>query len=266
MTTTTVTGKLVGPTGAAPVLGQVVIVLVDYNDDPVAGFDAADVQEAVDTVTVNASAADGSWSVALVPNASLTLPSGLAVTAYRVTELTLGASQTYWIAVTASVTPLWVGTLRTTLVGPGVPMPLPGTWCSVTDVVSFAGSAVVQEDVNIAQGMLEALIHRVWRATDATRRDYYWLTRATAWQAAYVNAHPELKTMMDVSSISQDGLSISFKQNSNMSVLYSPIALRFLSSLFRGSNTTIRMNSAFQKNRLTKVGVTAGSSVPWNNL
>ena len=48
--------------------------------------------------------------------------------------------------------------------------------------------------------------------------------------------------------------------------MYSPIAMRFLSSLFRGSNTTIRLNSAFQKNRLTKVGITAGSTVPWSNI
>lgn len=146
------------------------------------------------------------------------------------------------------------------------PSGVAGTWCAVADVLAFTGGVVEQIDVDVAQQLMEALIHRVWRVTDVTRRDYYWLTRATAWQALYVNARPEIKTMMDVQSISQDGISVSFKGSTQSLALYSPVALRFLSSLFRGSNSTIRLNSAFQKNRLTKVGITAGSTVPWSNL
>lgn len=144
---------------------------------------------------------------------------------------------------------------------------LPGTWCTVADVALHAGAAVTQQDVNTAQQMVEALIRRVWRQTDATTRDYYWLQRATAWQARYVNAHPEVIDMMDVAAISQDGIGITFRSSdAQMRVLYAPIALRILNDLFRASNTTIRYNSAFQKNRLTKVGVTAGSSIPWGNI
>jgi dolichyl-phosphate-mannose--protein O-mannosyl transferase len=114
--------------------------------------------------------------------------------------------------------------------------------------------------------MLEALVHRVWRVTDVQRRDFYWLTRATAWQAVYVDAHPELITMMDVASLSQDGLSITFKQGTSAVQTYSPIALRFQSALFRGSNTTIRMNSAFQKNRPLRRGLDSGGGVSWTRL
>lgn len=141
-----------------------------------------------------------------------------------------------------------------------------GAWCSVGDVLKFTGSAVEQIDVTVAQQWMEALIGRVWRATDSSRGDAYWLTRATAWQALYVNAHPELKTMMDVASISQDGLSITFKGSSQSVAIYSPVALRFLSRLFRASNGTLRFNSAFQKNRRAQDGVTAGASVPWRNI
>ena len=260
MTTTVVTGKLDNPSGG-PVVGQVAIVLVDYDDAPVAGFDAGDTRELIDTVTA-VPAVDGTWSVPLVPNAAVTLPDGRAASAYRVTELTLGASHTYWIAVTASATPLWVGTLLTHQVGPAAPAVPAGAWCTVTDVLSFTGAAVTATDVNIAQGMIEALVKRVWRPTDATTRDFYWLTRATAWQAAFVAAHPELLTMMDLRSISQDGLSITFRDGSTPMAMYSPTALRFLSNLFRGSNTTIRMNSAFQKNRPRR-SAGAGSSVAW---
>jgi len=143
-----------------------------------------------------------------------------------------------------------------------------GAWCSVADVLRFTGTAVEQIDVTVAQQWMEALIGRVWRATDSSRSDFYWLTRATAWQALYVNAHPELKTMMDVASISQDGLSITFKGSSQSVAIYSPVALRFLSRLFRASNATLRFNSGFQKNRRARdgVGVTAGVSVPWRNI
>jgi hypothetical protein len=144
---------------------------------------------------------------------------------------------------------------------------LAGTWCTITDVTAFTGHTVTQQDVNTAQQMIEALVRRVWRSTDAAKRDFYWLNRATAWQALYVNAHPEVLTMMDVSSMSQDGLSVQFRSGaSQFQALYAPITLRFLNDLFRSTNGTIRFNSAFQKNRLTKIGVTAGSSIPWGNL
>lgn len=261
----TVNGTLVNPAEGALDGATVTATLVDYNDNPVLGFDAAGSFEAVDAVTATPDPVTGAWSMALTPNVGIQTADAGSETAYRVAEASAGASSTYWIVVT-DLTPSWVGDLRTTLVGPAAPGELPGTWCSVTDVLTFTGRPVTQQDVNTAQGMLEALVHRVWRVTDSERRDYYWLTRACAWQALYVNAHPELLTMMDVSSISQDGLSISFKGSAQSVATYSPIALRFLSSLFRGSNTTIRLNSAFQKNRPAQSGVMAGSTVPWSNI
>jgi hypothetical protein len=144
---------------------------------------------------------------------------------------------------------------------------LPGTWCTVADVALLAGATVTQQDVNVAQQMIEGLDRRVWRITDATKRDFYWLKRAVAWQARYVAAHPEVLDMMDVQSLSQDGLSITFKSSTGqMIALYSPVALRFLNNLFRGSNSTIRLNSAFQKNRPPRGTLTGGSSVPWRSI
>jgi hypothetical protein len=264
MTTSTVNGKLVNPAIAALDDAQVILTLVDYNDQPVAGFEVTDSYEVIDAVTVTPDAT-GTWTAALVPNAELQTADGTGETAYRVQESGGAAGTTYWIVVT-DTSPSWVGDLITNEVGPAAPGELPGTWCTVTDVLTFTSRPVTQADVNVAQQMIEAIVRRVWRETDSTTRDYYWLQRATAWQARYVNAHPEVVDMMDVQSISQDGLGITFKPGAQMAVLYSPITLRLLNDLYRGSNTTIRYNSAFQKNRLTKVGVTAGSSIPWNNL
>lgn len=146
-------------------------------------------------------------------------------------------------------------------------------WVALTDIPGLTGQPQPsQESLTAAQSQIEALIKRVWRPTDVERRDYYWLQRAVAWQAVYVEAHPELATMMDVSSISQDGLSISFKGGTSALQLYSPFALRFLSNLFRGSNTSIRMNSAFQKNRANAgrrgygSGVGDAAPVSWTRL
>lgn len=144
---------------------------------------------------------------------------------------------------------------------------LPGTWCSLADVTTYTGSTdVVQADLNVAQVLLEGTIHRIWRPTDVAKRDIYWLSRATAFQALYVHAHPELLTMMDVQSISQDGLSITFRQGTQTLPIIAPVAKRILDALFRGSNTTVRLNSAFQKNRMVRAGVGSGGSSPWSPM
>lgn len=267
MTATTVTGILENPAAGALTDATVTFTLVDYNDEPVAGFHSADQLETIDTATATPDAVTGAWSIALVPNSALTLFDGQPESAYRVVESSTGASATYWIVVTASVTPVWVGTLRTTLVSPGAPASLPGTWCSLTDVATYTGSAAVtQADLNVAQVILEGHIHRIWRSTDVEKRDYYWLSRATAFQALYVHAHPEITTMMDVQSISQDGLSISFRQGTQSLPLIAPMARRLLDALFRASNTTARLNSAFQKNRMVRAGAGTGGSTPWTPM
>jgi len=267
MTAATVTGTLVNPAEGALASATVAFTLVDFNDQPAAGFDATDLAETIDTATVTPDSVTGAWSLALTPNAQITLFDGSGDSAYRVVESSAGASSTYWIVVTANADPVWVGTLRTAAVSPGVPSQLPGTWCSLTDVTTYTGSTdVVQTDLNVAQVILEGTIHRIWRVTDVEKRDIYWLSRATAFQALYVHAHPELLTMMDVQSISQDGLSITFRQGTQTLPIIGPMAKRILDALFRGSNTTVRLNSAFQKNRMVRAGVGSGGSSPWSPM
>ena len=267
MTATTVTGTLVNPAVGALASASVAFTLVDFNDQPVTGFDATDVLETIDTATATPDAESGAWSIPLTPNAAISLFDQSTDSAYRVVESSAGASSTYWIVVTVSDDPVWVGDLRTADVASGAPVQLPGTWCSLADVATYTGSTVVtQADINAAQVILEGTIHRIWRVTDVQKRDYYWLTRATAFQALYVHAHPELLTMMDVQSISQDGLSITFRAGTQTLPIVGPIAKRILDALFRASNTTARLNSAFQKNRMTRVGAGSGGSSPWTPM
>lgn len=145
--------------------------------------------------------------------------------------------------------------------------PATGAWCTTADVPDIvAGQTATALDVAAAQAILEAVIHRVWRPTDSTKRDYIWLKRACAFQAAYVNQHPEILTMMGIQTWSQDGMSFSLAPGFVAKAYLAPMAIAQLDALFRGSNTTIRFNSAFQKNRVQKQGSGFGGSVPWSNL
>jgi len=107
MAATTVIGRLVNPVSALPSSGAVTIVLVDYDDRPVIGFDTADQAEILSTCTVIPDAASGLWTAQLVPNAGIQLADGSVQTAYRVTEAGADGTQTYWVIVTASGSPLW---------------------------------------------------------------------------------------------------------------------------------------------------------------
>jgi len=130
---TTVTGKLLSPAGAEPARGSVTFLLVDYSDNEIVGFDIPDSATIMSASTVTP-AADGTWSVTLVPNASIQLAGGTAQTAYRVTESGGAASGVYWIVVPTSGTH-WVGDLRVTLPGAAPPSPVAGLTVSGNLVV-----------------------------------------------------------------------------------------------------------------------------------
>jgi hypothetical protein len=116
LTATTVTGKLTNPAGTLPSRGAVAAVLIDYLNQPVVGFDPTDHTTILSTLPIPVNS-DGTWTVALVPNASIQLANGSAQTAWRITETGGGADGSYPIIVPTGG-PYWVGDLRTTLVGP----------------------------------------------------------------------------------------------------------------------------------------------------
>lgn len=122
MATVTVNGRIVNPVTTLPASGEITIVLVDYADTPVIGFDTVEQTEVLSPATIRP-ADDGSWTVQLVPNANIQLTGGTAATAWRVTETGAGFVGTYWIVVPSSG-PRWVGDLRTTLVGAQLPSPV----------------------------------------------------------------------------------------------------------------------------------------------
>ncbi|QOR55827.1 MAG: hypothetical protein YHS30scaffold324_59 [Catenulispora phage 69_17] len=121
---TTVHGRLLGPAASppAPGHGTVSIVLIDYTDTAVIGFDTVDQTEILAPYTAVA-ATDGTWTVDLIPNAQIQLAGGTAATAWRVTENNGSTTHSYPIVVPAGG-PFWAGDLRTTLVTPSAPSPV----------------------------------------------------------------------------------------------------------------------------------------------
>jgi hypothetical protein len=131
MSATTVTGKLANPGSVAPVHSAVAAVLIDYDGRPVLGFDVADHVTILSTLPIPVNA-DGTWTVDLVPNASIQLVDGSAQTAWLITEAGGGASFSFPIIV-PSGGPYQVEDRRTTLVG-AVPSATPANLAVAGDL------------------------------------------------------------------------------------------------------------------------------------
>jgi hypothetical protein len=143
MATVTVNGRLVNPVTQLPVAGKVTIVLVDYTDVPVIGFDAIDQEQIMSKAEIYP-APDGNWTMQLVPTANIQLLNGSAQTLWRITEAGADATDTYWIDVPASG-PKWVGEIRTQLPGSVGPGPIAGlavTNLTVTGTLTYDGYAI----------------------------------------------------------------------------------------------------------------------------
>lgn len=120
-----------------------------------------------------------------------------------------------------------------------------GTWATVADSTELTGDTPSANDLTLAQSLIEDLARRVYRATDVDTSDYYWLRKAVAYQASYVHRNPDLYAQAEISSTSQDGWSITWR-DSIAPRSYHPAAVSALNNLRGGSNVTIRFNSAFQ--------------------
>lgn len=86
-------------------------------------------------------------------------------------------------------------------------------WATVADVDDIAGVTVTDRQLRTARGVIETLIglfESVDRP-DISDRDREWLRRAVAYEAAFVKDNPDLFSRIDVTSASQDGESVSFR-------------------------------------------------------
>lgn len=86
-------------------------------------------------------------------------------------------------------------------------------WATVADVTSITGLTVTPATLAIARGVIETLtgLFEGVDRPDTTDRDREWLKRAVAYQAAFVKDNPDLFSRIDVTSASQDGEAVAFR-------------------------------------------------------
>lgn len=105
-------------------------------------------------------------------------------------------------------------------------------WATDADVEGLTGQAPSPESLAAAQTIIELFAGTTTIASDEeliTSRNLRLLQQAVAWQAVWMDAHPDVLAAMDVEGVSQDGLSAQYA-NANAHIL-APLATRCLSRL-----------------------------------
>lgn len=105
------------------------------------------------------------------------------------------------------------------------------TWATRDDVFDLTRKEVSDSDLAIAQSIiqLEAGTRSEFVDSDISTANQALLTEAVCWQAAWVQAHPDVLETMDVEGVSQDGLSAKYASQS--AHFLAPLAARCLRRL-----------------------------------
>lgn len=116
---------------------------------------------------------------------------------------------------------------------------------TVADVSTYTGVTVDSSAVAQAQFIIELFSNRTEAASGSfTDRDSYWMKMAVAYQAAYMDSHPEVFNLMDVNSINQGDLSVNFKKDASFAIV-APLARMALARTSWSRTRSIRVNSDF---------------------
>lgn len=111
-------------------------------------------------------------------------------------------------------------------------------WASAEDVQNLTGKVVDDTVVQQATGIIEMTSGgRVASMTtvNVSARNLDWLRRAVAYQAAFMVEYPDYFSRQDVSAMTQDGASATFRADG---LVLSPLARRCLKRLsWRGVRT-----------------------------
>ena len=121
-----------------------------------------------------------------------------------------------------------------------------GLSVSVDETKTLTGVTLATSDIFRAQALVE-----MYAKCDLSNlgaygpRDRRWLVRGVAYQAAWMDSHPEVFATMDVGSLSQVGMSVSFRSDRNAAFM-APLARRALHNLswMRSRSVTIKSKVA----------------------
>ncbi len=119
-------------------------------------------------------------------------------------------------------------------------------WATDDDVVTITGREATQESLAAAQVIVEIFSGTTELASDdelIASRNLRHLKTAVAFQAVWLDAHPDVLEAMDVEGVSQDGLNATYA-NANAHLL-APLANRCIARLSwrRQIQTGLRRNA-----------------------
>lgn len=105
-----------------------------------------------------------------------------------------------------------------------------GTWCDIADVKNLTGEVVDEETLKRAQALIDLFSGATFDSRlNLSPRNLRHLMYATAYQAAWINHHPDLFTHMELASIQAGGANAT-PGHENARVL-SPLTIRALRRL-----------------------------------
>lgn len=104
--------------------------------------------------------------------------------------------------------------------------PNPTTWATVDDVATYTGTQVTAAQLAQAQAAIDVAAGRSIDVYSSLRsRDLYYLKLATAYQAAWMAAQPDIFTRTEVKQSAGDGMSVQYGDGA---LVLAPLARRAL--------------------------------------
>lgn len=139
-------------------------------------------------------------------------------------------------------------------------------WADASDVARFTGAVVTIGDLTQAQDIIDLFSGTTFGAyNNISPKNLRLLNRAVCYQAAWMQARPDLYTHMDVQSASQDGAS--FTPAGENAQLLAPMADRWLRRL-TWRNKPLRVRRRYDQydtddTRHSRDSAVADDAQPW---
>lgn len=141
-------------------------------------------------------------------------------------------------------------------------------WATDDEIVTITGREATQEALAVAQVIVEIFSGTTELASDdelISTRNLRSLRNAVAFQAVWLDAHPDVLEAMDVEGVSQDGLNATYA-NANAHLL-APLANRCIARLsWRRQIQTGRRRGAYADDRGNRDSAVRDDQFAWTPL
>lgn len=118
-----------------------------------------------------------------------------------------------------------------------------GTWATIQDVSTVTGATVTDAQLLQAQNIVDMFSGRPYTTSPYIgSRDRHWLKLAVAYEAAWIPRQPDLFGRMNFSGLTQDGNTITLKENA---ALLAPMARQALKKVSWLKSRSLHVQSGF---------------------